>query len=89
MLSDNIRSRIKFNIIDMAETILISSFNCRGLRNKNKRIGLFQWLKDRYKGIIFLQETHSVDADEEKWEREWGSKINFAHDSSVSKSVPF
>ena len=71
----------------MAETILISSFNCRGLRNKNKRIGSFQWLKDRYKGIIFLQETHSVDADEETWEREWGSKIYFAHGSSVSKGV--
>ena len=50
-------------------------------------IYIIQWLKDRYKGIIFLQETHSVDADEETWEREWGSKIYFAHGSSVSKGV--
>ena len=71
----------------MADTITLSSFNCRGLRNNDKRIGLFHWLKDMHKGIIFLQETHSIESDEKLWEREWGSKIYFSHCSTTRQGV--
>ena len=74
-------------IFVMADTILLSSFNCRGIRNTKKRLGLFHWLKDTYEGIIFLQETHSIESDEKSWEREWGSKIYFSHCSSIRQGV--
>ena len=71
----------------MADTITLSSFNCRGLRNNDKRMGLFHWLKDMHNGIIFLQETHSIESDEKLWEKEWGSKIYFSHCSSTRQGV--
>ena len=71
----------------MVDSITLSSFNCRGLRNIDKRIGLFHWLKDMHKGIIFLQETHSIESDETTWKREWGSKIYFSHCSTTKQGV--
>ena len=66
------------------------SLNVRGLRNKSKRLQMFQWLKEYHNGhncFIFLQETHSTILDETVWQREWGSKIIFSHGSSKSCGV--
>ena len=43
-------------------TLNITSFNCRRIRNA--RTNISQWLKDSYKGIVLLQETHSCKTDE-------------------------
>ena len=60
-------------------SVNINSFNCRGLRKKQKREGVFKWLKSNHMGISMLQETHSTTKDEEIWEREWEGKIYFSH----------
>ena len=73
----------------MTEYNLIS-LNVRGLRNKRKRVQMFQWLKEYHNGhncFIFLQETHSTILDETAWQNEWGSKIVFSHGSSKSCGV--
>ena len=49
--------------------ILINSFNSRGLRDKIKRQQIFHWLKTSYFGITFLQETHSIETDENTWKK--------------------
>ena len=65
----------------------IMSLNVRGLRNGNKRRGLFSWLKKYHNSdhsFIFLQETHSNDDDECIWEKEYGNKIVFSHGTNNS-----
>ena len=42
------------------DKITVSSFNCRGLRDQKKRLVVFNWLKSKHTGLVFLQETHSV-----------------------------
>ena len=71
----------------LKDNIIISSFNCNGLRDNKKRKSVFNWLKAKHSGIILLQETHSQDEDEQKWELEWGGKIIFSHGTSQSRGV--
>ena len=69
----------------MVIDLKLLSLNVRGLRDKPKRLQIFNWLKQSHKGkhsFIFLQETHSLTQDEKSWEIEWGSKIVFDHGSS-------
>ena len=67
--------------------ILINSFNSRGLRDKTKRQQIFHWLKTSYFGITFLQETHSIETDENTWKSEWGGKIFYSNGTSNSRGV--
>ena len=69
------------------DNITLNSFNCRGLRDKQKRINIFTWLKRHHNGITLLQETHSALSDEVDWSREWGGKIIFSHGSTNSRGV--
>ena len=39
------------------------------------------------KSFVFLQETHSVPADETKWQAEWGLRIMFDHGSANKADV--
>ena len=57
------------------KSIRITSFNVRGLRNKVKRQRVFNLLKTKYKGIIYLQETHTQLGDETVWENEWHGEV--------------
>ncbi len=57
------------------------SLNCRGLRDKSKRITLFQFLKKQKSHITFLQETHSKLENEKSWQNECYNKILFNHSS--------
>ena len=57
---------------DKFNNITLNSFNCRGLRGKNKRQTVFKWLENSNNGITLLQETHSSLSDEIKWINEWG-----------------
>ena len=54
---------------NVLETFLLISLNCRGLRDKTKRLALFNWLKTKYMGLVLLQETHSTELDENQWEK--------------------
>ena len=61
------------------KSIIINSFNCRGLRNSTKRKSIFNWLKNNFLGLTLLQETHSCISDERMWQSEWGGEIKFSH----------
>ena len=54
------------------EHITLNSFNCRGIRNSQKRKNIFNWLKNQHFGLTMLQETHSDESVESLWENEWG-----------------
>ena len=57
----------------------ISSLNCRGLGNKEKRRQVFNFLRNKPSSILFLQETHATISSEKYWLSEWGFKIIFSH----------
>ena len=67
--------------------VKINSYNCRGLRNNQKRISVFKWLNTTHPGITLLQECHSILSDEQKWENEWGGGIYFAHGEFNARGV--
>ena len=45
------------------------SDNFRGIKNSDKRIKIFQYLKNKVdsNGVVFLQEVHFCEKDEKKW----------------------
>ena len=69
------------------DKITINSFNCRGLRDLNKRNAVFNWLKTKHLGLTLLQETHSTLADENYWENQLGGQIFYSHGTFQSKGV--
>ena len=71
----------------MSQYLILNSFNARGLGDGRKRRCNFKWLKKLHPGVCLLQETHSTEAIESTWNKEWGSQIFFSHGSTKSKGV--
>lgn len=63
------------------------SLNTRGLKNNVKRKATFLFCKEQKSNIIFLQETHSVEADTTFWKQQWGDCVFFSHGTSHSAGV--
>jgi len=61
--------------------------NVRGLREKKKRIKVFENLKKKKAGIALLQEAHCTKEIETLWKSEWGGDIVFSHGASNSTGV--
>ena len=59
------------------------SNNVRAIKNSDKRIKIFEYLKKKVNsnGVLFLQETHSCEKDEKKWND--GNTILFAWNSKL------
>ena len=57
------------------ETIQIESINCRGLRDKMKRIDIFEKAREERINILCLQETHIMKEDMNILKNEWN--VNF------------
>ena len=65
----------------------VGTYNVNGLGNQEKRLQVFNWLKNKEEDIICLQETHSTPSAELSWERSWDGKIIFNHGTSNSTGV--
>ena len=66
----------------------IGSLNVRGLRAKVDRLQIYQFLKKERIDIACLQETHSVEDEEENttWGKEWGDSKKCFFNSHTSKT---
>ena len=53
--------------------VTFNSLNVRGLNNGKKRQTIFQWLKSSHQGITLLQETYSLEKDENLLTKDWGN----------------
>ena len=53
------------------ETIQIESINCRGLRDRNKRLDILEKAKEVKINILCLQETHIIDTDINQLKQDW------------------
>jgi len=65
----------------------ICSLNVRGLGERLKRRGTFNWLRTKMFSIYLLQETHCSENTTATWSSEWGSKTLFSCCSSSSGGV--
>lgn len=67
------------------DQIKLASLNCRGLKNKIKRMSLFHYLKSKKFDIICLQETHITNTDLTVWKKQWGGEIFHHQGTSNSR----
>ena len=66
----------------------IGSFNTNGIRQKQKRSAIFQWLATLNRNILFLQETHSSRDIEIQWKSELCNKqLFFSHGTTAARRV--
>lgn len=68
-------------------SLSVLSLNVKGLRDLVKRKAIFLFCKRSNADLIFLQETHSEDADLKFWKAQWGNTIFASHGSSHSAGV--
>ena len=68
----------------------ILSWNIRGCRNLDKRLGIFKYIKHLKPFVCLLQETHVLEEDLETWETKWDEgKIFINPGSSRSAGQAF
>ena len=56
----------------------VMSINVRGLNDREKRRGVFRWIKRGNSAVCFIQESYSIQDCEQIWRSEWGGNI-FLH----------
>ena len=64
-------------------SIVISSMNCRGLKNKQKKIDVLDYLKNTDSNIICLQDTHWISEDSRHIRSIWNN-ICYIHGSKTN-----
>ena len=67
------------------DKLRIVSLNVRRLKNKIKRVAIFNYLKAEKFDIVCLQETHVSSNDATLWEKQWGGKIFYQKGTSNSR----
>ena len=82
-----VKSGTVIQTMDNGKLLNVFSLNTKGLAGNAKRRCVFNWLKSFRKGIICLQETHSVKENELTWQKEWCGSIYFSHGTSRSRDV--
>ena len=67
----------------------ILTYNTRGLGDERKRRKIFNYIKKHTssKTIVFLQETHSTNRNENLWKFQWHGDMIFSHGTSGSRGV--
>ena len=65
----------------------LATYNGRGLANSKKRREVFHYLNSKDYNIIFMQETHTIPANENVWRSEWGGSIYYAHGTSNARGA--
>ena len=72
-----------------SDNLKFISNNVNGIQKSEKRIKIFEYLKNGISsiGFIFLQETHSSVDDEKRWCDKLNSNLYFSHGKTNSCSV--
>ena len=70
-----------------ANTLTISSFNCQGLGNHQKRRDIFHFLRKKQHSIYCIQDTHFEKKMEQYIKAEWGYECFFSSYRSNARGV--
>lgn len=65
----------------------IGTLNLNGARDSQKRMCLFEFIKQKHIDVTFVQESHSDLKNEVDWKKEWDGQIILSHMSSNSGGV--
>ena len=57
------------------DDIKLISLNVRGLGNREKRMSIYHYMRNKRADIIYLQETHSTERTYFTWKTEWNSDM--------------
>ena len=71
----------------LSNTVRVLSANCRGLREKNKRNDVLNYLKDLKADIICLQDTHWVESDLRALKSIWNHELLIHGKNTNSRGV--
>ena len=71
----------------MDREIIITSMNCQGLSNNDKRKDVLNFLKQRRYCIYCLQDTHFTEKEEKYIRSQWGFECFFNSHNSQSRGV--
>ena len=65
------------------------SSNAKGIRSSEKRLKIFECLKNNIhdNSFVFLQEIHSLAQDKKKWKDDFKNPLFFSHGSKNSLGV--
>ena len=70
------------------DNLKIVSLNVRGVGDFIKRRKMFRFFKGKNADVCLLQETHSVNEDQNKqWGNEWGNKSLYSNGSSNARGI--
>ena len=64
----------------------IATVNCRGIRNRAKRLAFFTHARTLDVHVLCLQETYSKPQDELVWQNDWGDKNQAVFNSNAEIS---
>ena len=64
----------------------IATVNCRGIRDRAKRLAFFTRAKTLDIHVLCLQETYSKPQDEHDWQNDWGDKNQAVFNSNAEIS---
>ena len=65
----------------------MGSLNVRGINNKIKRRGVFEWATCKDIDILMLQECYCSKSNVTEWSDEWKGKVIFSHGSKHSRGT--
>ena len=68
-----------------AVDFIVGSLNVRGINNKIKRTGVFEWAGSKKFDVLMLQECYCSQDIETQWSDEWGGKCLFSHGTEHGK----
>ena len=67
--------------------IKVLSANCQGLGSMEKRLAVFNYLKEKKCDIYCLQDTHTTKASERFFRSQWNNECIFSSGTSNSRGV--
>jgi len=68
-------------------SIKLCTLNVKGLAGKNKRIQVFEWLKQNKVNSSFLQELHCTTENYNLWQNEWKDYLFLSGNTSNSLGI--
>lgn len=73
--------------IALMTVLNIGSLNINGCRGVAKRGDLFTYLQLKKVDVVLLQETHTDNANEAQWARDWNGGVYLSHGTNLSAGV--
>ena len=69
------------------DVLKVLSCNVKGLAEKIKRKQVFNYLKQKWSDVVFMQETHTCKSQQKVWKSAWRGTTIFSHGESNARGM--